>query len=177
MKKAEGKKEMDKGQNKIVITNGYLDRAIMRTPEGPQLTPLVKAIIKKSFTAKTSYWLARVFDEFPGKFKIYLSEQQKLIDKYAKRHDEDGAEREKDKDGNEVKGGKVIKSWKKGDMITDGQSVSLNNIQEFQREITELTEIEIEVGINKIDFDLDKEPSCTVEEMSLLLPLIEVKEV
>ena len=159
MKKAEGKKEMDKGQNKIVITNRYLDRAIMRTPEGHQLTPLVKAIIKKSFTAKTSYWLARVFDKFPGKFKIYLSEQQKLIEKHAKRHEMDG-------DG-----------FKKGDMITDGQSVSLDNIQEFQREITELTEIEIEVGINKIDFDLDKEPSCTVEEMSLLLPLIGVKEV
>ena len=51
-------------------------------------------------------------------------------------------------------------------MVSDGQSISLTNIKEFTREINELTEIEIDIGINKIKFDLDKEPSCTIEGMA-----------
>jgi len=144
---------------KIKITNGYLDTIAN--------SPVVQAIVKKSFTAKTSYWLAKVFDKLQREARIYLAEKQKIIEKYAKRHDEDGAEK---------KDGKVIKSWKKGDMVSDGQSVTLDNVVEFQKEITELTEIEIELGINKIEFDLDKEPVCTVEEMGLLMPLVSVKE-
>jgi len=135
---------------KIKITNGYLDKLAN--------SPITQVIIKKPFTAKTSYWLARVFDKLQGETKIYFSERQKLIEKYAKRHDKDG------------------KDFKKGDIVSDGQNVSLDNIIEFQKEITELTEIEIEIGINKIEFDLDKEPACTVEEMGILMPLVSVKE-
>jgi len=141
---------MKKEPMKIKITNAYLDKLAN--------SPSLPLIIKKPFTAKTSYWLARALDKLQSEMKVYFAEKQKLIEKYAKRHDKDGA------------------GFKKGDMVSDGQSVSLDNIQEFQREITELTEIEIEVGINKIDFDLDKEPSCTVEEMGLLMPLVSVKE-
>ena len=65
--------------------------------------------------------------------------------------------------------------WKKGDIVSDGQNVSLDDVAGFQKDIAELTGIEIEIGINKIPFDLDKEPTCTVEEMSLLLPFIGVE--
>ena len=143
----------------IKVTNAYLDTTAN--------SPTVQTIIKKSFTAKTSYWLARVFDKLRREAKIYLSERQKLIEKYARRYE---------KDGEEKKDGKVIKSWKKGDMISDGQSVSLADMAGFTKEINELTEIEIEIGINKIKFDLEKEPTCTIEEMAILLPLLDVKE-
>jgi len=135
---------------KIKITNGYLDTMAN--------SPVVQAIIKKPFTAKTSYWLARAFDKLQREAKIYLAEKQKIVEKCAKRHDKDG------------------EGFKKGDMVSDGQSVTLDSVAEFQEEITELTEIEIEIGINKIEFDLDKEPVCTVEEMGLLMPLVSVKE-
>lgn len=134
----------------IKITNQYLDTMTNN--------PVVQTIIKKPFTAKTSYWLARVFDKLQRETKIYLNEKQKLIEKYAKRYDADG------------------KNWKKGDMITDGQSISLTNIKDFTKEINELTEIEIEIGINKITFDIEKEPACTIEEMTILLLLLDVKE-
>ena len=143
----------------IKITNAYLDTMIN--------SPIIQTITKKPFSAKTSYWLARAFDKLQREAKIYLAERQKLIEKYAKKHEEDGEER---------RDGKVINSWKKGDMVSDGQSVSLTNMKEFTREINELTEIEIDIGINKIKFDLEKEPACTIEEMALLLPLMEVDD-
>jgi len=133
---------------KIKVTNGYLERIISNS-----------SIIKKSFTTKTSYWLARIFDRFRQEAKVYFSERQKLIEKYAKRHDKDG------------------EGFKKGDMVMRGQDIILENVGEFQKEMASLSEIEIEIGFDKIPFDLDKEPPCTVEEMELLLPLIEVKEI
>lgn len=143
----------------IKVTNAYLDTMVN--------SPTVQSITQKTFTTKTSYRLARVFDRLRREAKIYLAERQKLIEKYAKRYEKDGEEKKDDK---------VIKSWKKGDMISDGRSVFLTNTADFTKKINELTEIEIEIGINKIKFDLEKEPVCTIEEMVILLPLLDVKE-
>ena len=67
-------------------------------------------------------------------------------------------------------------SWKKGDIVSDGQSVSLKDAKMFTKKLNELVEIEIDLGLEKVKFDLDKEPKCTIEEMRLLMPLIEVGE-
>ena len=134
----------------IKVKNEYLDTMANST--------VIPAIIKKDFTTKTSYWLARVFDKFQSEAKIYLAEKQKIIDKYALRQEKDG------------------KDFKKGDIISDGKNISIKDVAGFTKEANELAEIEIEIGLNKIEFDFDKEPSCTVEEMALLLPLITVKE-
>jgi len=138
----------------IKITNGYLEMIGSNS--------LFQELAKKPFTAKTSYWLARVFSKLQKEGEIYFAEKQKLIEKYAKRHETDGGEGER--------------KWNKGDMVSDGKSVSLNDMDGFMKDIKELTEIEIELGLHKIKFDLDKEPACTVEEMTLLVPLIEVEE-
>jgi len=151
--------KMKENDNGIKITNAYLDSIANNSS--------FQVIIKKQFSAKISYWLARVFDKLQREAKIYLAEKQKLVEKYAKRYEEDGEEK---------KDGKVIKTWKKGDMIGDGRSVSLNDVDGFNKEINELVEIEISIGLDRIEFDLDKEPNCTVEEMGTLLPLIEVKQ-
>ena len=138
----------------IKITNAYLDTIINGG--------VLQVIAKKPFTAKTSYWLVRVFNKLEKEGEIYFSERRKLIEKHAKRHDKDGEEGEK--------------KWKAGDMISDGQNVSLNDAELFMVDLRELTSIEINLGLDKIPFDLDKEPSCTVEEMGILMPLIEIKE-
>ncbi len=138
-----------KTESKIKVQNSYF--------EGMN-NPIFQIIIKKSFTTKTSYWLARVFDKLQSEAKIYFAEKQKLIEKYAKRHEKDG------------------EGFKKGDIVSDGQTVDLKDATIFRKELNELLEIEVEIGLNKIEIDLEREPSCTVEEMGLLLPLIEVKE-
>ncbi|MDD5048443.1 MAG: hypothetical protein PHH09_05885 [Methanoregulaceae archaeon] len=138
----------------IKITNGYLDTLGSNSN--------FQDLAQKPFTAKTSYWLARVFDRIQKEGAIFFAERQKLIEKHAKRYEADGEEGER--------------KWKKGDMISDGKSVTLNDVEAFSKDLRELTEIEIDLGLHKIKFDLDKEPVCTVEEMSLLMPLIEVKE-
>ena len=138
----------------IKITNGYLDTLGSNSN--------FQDLAQKPFTAKTSYWLARVFDRIQKEGAIFFAERQKLIEKHAKRYEADGEEGER--------------KWKKGDMISDGKSVTLNDVEAFSKDLKELTEIEIDLGLHKIKFDLDKEPVCTVEEMSLLMPLIEVKE-
>jgi len=138
----------------IKVTNGYLDTLGSNSN--------FQDLAQKPFTAKTSYWLARVFDRIQKEGAIFFAERQKLIEKHAKRYEADGEEGER--------------KWKKGDMISDGKTVSLNNVEAFSNDMKELTEIEIDLGLHKIKFDLDKEPVCTVEEMSLLMPLIEVKE-
>jgi len=138
----------------IKVTNGYLD--------GLGSNSLFQDLAKKPFTAKTSYWLARAFDRIQKEGAIYFAERQKLIEKHAKRYEKDGGEGER--------------KWKKGDMISDGKNVSLDDVVGFGKDIKELIEIEIDLGLKKIKFDLDKEPACTVEEMTVLVPLIEVEE-
>jgi len=142
---------------KIKVTNGYLERILT--------SKVVESIIKKDFTTQTSYWLATVFESLPSKARIYSSERQKLIEKYAKRYEEDVPEDEK---GN--------KAHKKGDIMSDGVNVVIGDVKKFNKALNELLNIERQLEINKIPFDLEKEPPCTVEEMGLLLPLIEVKE-
>ena len=126
----------------IKITNEYIDKL--------GASEVTKTLLKKEFTCKTSYWLARIFNEIEISSKIFISEKQRIVDKYAKKDE----------------GGKIIQT---------GDSVTILDIAAFQKELTELFSIEIDFQINKIIFDIEKEPNCTIEEMSLLLPLVEVE--
>ena len=152
----------------IKITNEYLDAITT--------SPVIAVLVKKEFTTKTSYWLAKIFDKLSSEARIFATEKNKLIEKYALRHEKDGEERECGADGKEKKDGKIIRSWKKGDIVSDGRSTSLADVRAFAEKLKELTDIEIDIKIKKIEFDLDKEVQCTVEEMALLFPLIDVKE-
>lgn len=127
----------------------------------------IQPLLAKEFTAKTSYWLARLFDRLEQEAGHYFRQKQKLIDKYAKRYEEAGEER---------LDGKTIKSWEKGDMISDGQTISLKDPEAFSKELNEIIEIEIDLKLDKIQIDLEKEPSLTIDEMLILLPFIEIKE-
>ena len=62
-------------------------------------------------------------------------------------------------------------------MVSDGKSVSLKDAEGFVKDMKELTEIEVDLGLELILFDLDREPPLTIEEMTILLPLISEKVV
>lgn len=130
----------------IIFKNLDLDRLLNNS--------FLDSINKKSFSAKTSYWLAKIFLKLDQETKVYFSEKQRIVNKYAKRYDEDG------------------ETWKKGDIIYNKQSIVINDVDAFNNEMSDLLNIEFDIGISKIDFKFDKEPSCTIEEMSLLLPFI-----
>lgn len=125
----------------IKIKNSYI--------ESVDSKGVLQNIIRKGFTAKTSYWLATIFIKLEEASKIYFGEKKKLIDKHAMRDDKD-------------------------EVISDGRGTTLRNPTAFNDELIELLEIEIDLGVKKVNFDLDMEPKCTIEEMGLLLPLIEV---
>jgi len=107
-----------------------------------------QSIMSKEFTATTSFQLARIFSKLESESKIYFSEKQKLANKYAI----------KDNDGKPV--------------IKDG-NYTISNVDEFSKELNELLEIEIELGLDKIKMNLENEPNFTVEEMIVLMPFIE----
>lgn len=126
----------------IKITNSYIDRL--------EIDNVLKDVLKKEFSAKTSYWLANIFNEIQELSKIYLAERQKLIERYAKRNE-------------------------KNEIITDGMNVSIKDVNEFSQKLKDLLDIEIDLKTKKIVFDLDIEPKCSVDEMFILLPLVEVE--
>jgi hypothetical protein len=111
----------------------------------------LKPIMEKDFTARTAYWLAKVIQKVETEANAYFTQKQKLIEKYAA------------KDEN----GKMVS--------LDGGRVKLEDSEKFQAEFKELLEIEVDFGIEKIPFDLDREPGMKIPEMNMIIPFIEVK--
>ena len=130
-------------------------------------SPVLATLNKKNFGNRLSYQLARIFDALEREIRIYLKEKRKIIEKYAKRYDEDGEQR----DGK----GRIIKSWKKGDIVSDGQTIILEDAQTFSKAMDELLKTGIDLGLKKVkmDFDDSKIDNLSVEEIKVLLPLIE----
>ena len=128
--------------SEIKITNKYFDRL--------EIAETIKSILKKDFACKTSYWLARIFNEIEDLSKTFGNEKQKIIDKYAK------------KDSN-------------NEIIQDNGNITIIDVIAFTKELNELLEIDLVLSTSKIEFDLEEEPKCSIDEMLILLPLIEVK--
>ena len=126
----------------------------------------LQTLLKKSLGNRASYQLARIFNKLEQEIRIYLAEKQKIVERYAKRYESDGEQKDKN--------GKVIKSWKKGDIIFDGQTVKIADPQEFNIAMMELLQTEIDLGIEKvkIDYNDKKVDDLSIEEMRILLPLI-----
>ena len=153
----------------IRIKNSYFEQLLGPiTPDGvQQLSRNFQALMDKIVFPgeyKPRYWLGRAFDKILQEMKTYTQIRQDLIREHTKKHD---------KDGKELKDGKVIKEWKKGDPISlpDG-TPDWVDYELFLKEINELQEIEINLGIWKIEFDPEKGPDATPGEMQLLIPLL-----
>ena len=117
-------------------------------------TKNMSTLLAKPFTATTSYWLARIFDKVRSESRFYFQQKKKLIEKYAKRRMTDG------------------KKWKKGDIIMEGDNIMLKDSKKFNEELSELLEIEVDLNFEGVKMDLEKEPSLTIDEMTILLPFI-----
>ena len=94
---------------------------------------------------------------------MYFDAKAKLIQKYAKKYDSDGEE--KDEKGN------IIKSWKKGDFILDNGNVFFEDIDTYLFEFKELLDIEIEISCKQVSLN-DLDCTFSVEEMQVLAILI-----
>ena len=152
----------------IKLKNSYFERLIAVGPNG-------QAVLSKSFNDlmtkrvfpgefKPGYWLGRVFDKILQEMNYYLREKQKLIDEYTRKYE---------KDGQEMKDGKVVKKWKKGDpMLSDKGQPSWTDFNAYMEKFNELQEIEVDVGIWPIAFDPEKGPDAVGQEMLLLVPLL-----
>ena len=124
---------------KIKITNHYFETLATKN---------VQELLSKQFTAKTSFFLARLFDKLEKESKYYFDQKQKLINQYAK----------KDDDGNPVQ--------------KDGM-VTLDNPEKFSSELEEVLKININFEWEKVKIDFDKEPALSIDEMMILLPFVE----
>jgi len=127
-----------------------------------------QGLLKKNVLEETKprYWLSKALVRIGKELKHYLKNKQDLAMKHAIKHEEDGEKKDEK--------GKVIQKWKKGDPITlPNGSVQLEDGNAFQKELKELQEIEIDIGIPRIQFN--DPPDVTIEEGMLLIPLLEDK--
>ena len=143
----------------IKIPNSYFERVN---------TPTFQSMMKKDIfkEVKARYWLGKALDRVEQESRRYFKEKQKLITQYAKKHT---------KAGKEERNGQMIKRWNKGDPITlPSGEPDWENFDAFVKDLGELQEIEIDLGMKKVEFT--DPPDLPVGEIMLILPLIEEKE-
>lgn len=113
---------------------------------------LVKNIMEREYSRRTSVWLARFMARIGEEAKIYMAERQKLIEKHAAR-------------------------TSTGDIVREGTDIRIADFESFSSEFGELQSIEIELaGIDPVEFDIEKEPQMTPAELMLLMPYMTIKE-
>jgi hypothetical protein len=109
----------------------------------------IPGLLNKSFSIKTAYFLARIFDKIETEAKPYFDQKQKLIKKYASLDDQ-------------------------GNVISNGNGIKFDNPVKFNEEFAELLNIEINFEWKKVVIDFDKENvSLKIDEMMILIPFIQ----
>jgi len=105
---------------------------------------------------KVQYRIARAFDAIRQKSKPYKEQKQKLIEEYAERKD-----------------GKIVRTQVHGGR----EIVNIVDMQKYNEEMEKLQEEKVDLGLWRIEADLDKDlPELSVEQMSFIDPFIIVKE-
>ena len=137
----------------IKLPNSYFERVN---------TPIFQALMQKDVfeDVKPRYWLCRALDKVMQESRHYFEEKQKLVRKYSQKYENDGGDEKK--------------KWKKGDPVAmPSGEPAWEDFDAFIKDLGELQQIEIDLGINVIQFE--KPPNVSVNEMMLLLPFIEEK--
>lgn len=116
-------------------------------------SPLIKLCQCSELPAKTSYWLSRLLNNLEPLNKTYIGEKRKLIEKWCDKEDGKPAE-------------------------VNGQYKFSEHIDEFNKEFSELLEIELEIDMKAIEIPLDKIPPGVLNSFDFgqLKGLIEFKE-
>ncbi len=124
---------------------------------------------KKVFESKeVSIWLARLNSKLRTEGVHYFEEKQRLIQEHALKYESDGEER---------KGNRVVRSWKKGDIVSDEKGVKFANAQAFLNALAELQQFEITISdMDRISSDLETTPPLSPAEIEALMHFVEVKE-
>lgn len=161
---------------KIKTTNGYFETIFAFQMGQMALNREFEMAIKRPYPIKTGYWIGRSVNKLESLARIYFKNKFDLGNKYAEKYEADV-----------LKEGKVI--FKKGDLITapNGQlQFSSEGLKAFQNDLEELQNIELELDIDIIEFDMDKiselqekfnPPNVTLpSEFRLLAPLIKIKQ-
>jgi hypothetical protein len=94
---------------------------------------------------KTAYWLARLLVKINREAELYAKERQKLVDEYC----------DKDEKGIPVAAG-------------PGQVKMVERRTEFVAKMTELADVDIEIGINKLTLNLNDIPTGVVSAQDLV---------
>jgi len=136
------------------MTNEQITNTMVRNHA---INPAIESIKTKKLPVKDQYAIRRCLAKITDDFKVLEEARQALVSHYA----------EKDI------GGKVIEA--------EGGGITIKNVMEFQKDIKELMDAEIDLGIEKIvvDFEVWGDPRYDVltgDEMDLILPLIEEKK-
>lgn len=124
---------------------------------------------KKTFgSKKVSIWLARLASKLRDEGAPYFEEKQRLVQEHALKYESDGEER---------RGNRVIRSWKKGEIVADDNGVRWENAPAFFKALSDLQKIEIEIpGIDRISSDLETTPPLTPAEIEAMMHFVEVEE-
>jgi hypothetical protein len=108
--------------------------------------------IRKALPIKQAYWLARSLDKMRQVYKIYKESQQEIIQEHAQLDDAKKP----------VADEKGLVKWKPEHEAAAGEALK------------ELGDIEVDLGINRIELNIDDPgQQFSIEDMLLLLPLIQ----
>ena len=182
----------------IKLTNEQITSTMVNY-QGGQAAPnqAMESLKAKKLPVKAQYWIRRVLDKIERSFKILEDTRQELVKQHAKKDDQGNpliimadfkkiTDKAKDIDGyKEAYAGDFV-SQKTAEAISkacnisaEGNgNISIENIQDFQKDINDLMATEVDLGIDKIkiDFDVWEDSRYDVidgKEMDLLLPMLD----
>ena len=112
-------------------------------------SPVMLVVKKKDFSLKFSYWLSRIVRKIADEMREFQEKKRELLKEYARKDE---------------KGEPIVTN---GQMFVDQQFV-----EKFNEKYNELADIDINVGFECLELDLDKGPKLTSEEVDWLMPLL-----
>ena len=194
----------------IKVTNTYIAKVMPTIFNGQVMpNPVAESLKKKKIPTLAQYWSRRALDKIARLFKAYEETRQELIKQHG-RKDKDGQllivmrdaakikEIDKPIDGFDfvsseletaMKGegispqaAKAISKWSDGKISAESDgNILIENMAELQKELNELLEEEIDLGINLIKIDLkaweenERYDILSGEEMDLLWPMLDIE--
>jgi len=152
----------------IKVKNIYFEQILIVRGGQPTLSKAFQSLRDKDVFPKEfkpRYWLSRCLDKAIQELNHYLEAKRDLIKRHATKYEKDGKETDKD--------GKVIREWKKGDLIIDKSGEpEWKDFELYQKELNELQEIEVDFGFKKIVCDWSNGPDVNQNEMLIIIPFL-----
>jgi len=134
-----------------------------------------KIMSDKTWPVKVSYWLGRIMDHVISELKVYYKKRDEIIDKYSLKYEADTEEVKENG-----------KKHKAGDLILNengNRTLNPETIKQMNEDIKELSEIEIELTVNKIEATFEdmekwqeKGLNLSPDEMRIIMPFFEITE-